>query len=300
MKIVNWNVEWAQPKNRRYMPERIKEHADAEIICITEADKDLFSGDLFRSGDLIYSQTGFNCRKKAGNRRKVFLWSKQPWQTQSIDYKESNPLLPPGRFVSAITQTSLGDVMVVGVCIPWSRSRNYDHCGNQKKEAWEDHKDFLAQLGGIIQHKLDQCKNLVLVGDFNQRLGNHIQYNEGSQPQKRRQMLDNALKFLNPITAGFQFETKKQAKIREVKSHDTIDHIALSVSLKESEPIIAIDNIKDRVDPPDQWQLLSDHFGIVAMISQEEGACTLACICDGERCGLCAGEMKAGGLISNI
>ena len=162
MKIVNWNVEWAQPKNRHHILERIKEHADAEVMCITEADKDLFSGDLFRSGDLICSRTGFNCRERPDGRRKVFLWSKQPWQTQSTDYMESNPLLPPGRFVSAITQTSLGDVMVVGVCIPWFGSRNYDHCGDHKKEVWEDHKDFLAQLGGIIQDKLDQCKNLGL------------------------------------------------------------------------------------------------------------------------------------------
>ena len=79
-------------------------------------------------------------------------------------------------------------------------------------------------------------------------------------------MLDNALEFLNPITAGFQFETKKQAKIREVKNHDTIDHIALSASLKESEPIIAIDNIKDRLGSPDEWKLLSDHFGVVVKL----------------------------------
>lgn len=217
-KIVNWNVEWAKTKNRHHILERIKEHADSEIICIIEADKNLFAADLFQGGSLICSRTGFNCSKWPDKKRKVFLWSRRPWRTESIDYMESNPLLPPGRFVSAITRTSLGDAMVIGVCIPYHRSRNYDHCGDKKKEAWEDHEDFLAQLRGIVKHGLDKCKNLILAGDFNQRLGDYIKYNKGSPPLKRRQMLDSALEHLNPITAGFRFKTKRKWRQKKSKT----------------------------------------------------------------------------------
>ena len=40
----------------------------------------------------------------------------QPWERVDDLGVDS---LPPGRFVSGVTRTSLGELTVVGVCIPW-------------------------------------------------------------------------------------------------------------------------------------------------------------------------------------
>ena len=46
--------------------------------------------------------------------------------------------LPPGRFVSSVTQTDVGDVRVIGVCIPYSRSR----VGSRwNRKMWQDHEE---------------------------------------------------------------------------------------------------------------------------------------------------------------
>ena len=51
---------------------------------------------------------GYSIREE---RRKVLLWSREPWE--EIDDVGSE-LMPPGRFVSGVTQTSLGAVTVIG------------------------------------------------------------------------------------------------------------------------------------------------------------------------------------------
>ena len=48
--------------------------------------------------------------------------------------------LPPGRFVSGVTQTSVGEVTVIGVCIPYSGSRvgppGTGGCGRTTRSIW--------------------------------------------------------------------------------------------------------------------------------------------------------------------
>ena len=111
--LVNWNVEWATPRSRRSAEilRRIELH-DPEIVCLTETDIGLLSGD----GHVISSKEDYGYRIKEG-RRKVLLWSKRPWL--KVD-DLGNASMPPGRFVSGTTETSLGEVTVVGICIPWS------------------------------------------------------------------------------------------------------------------------------------------------------------------------------------
>ena len=134
MKLVNWNVEWATPQWKRpKITNRINRH-NPEIICLTETDLDLLS----TSGHSVYSQPHFGCKKQDGYKRKVLLWSENPWR--SVDDLGGNAL-SPGRFVSGITRTSIGEVMVLGVCIPWSGSRTQIHCSPRKKK-WQDHEEF--------------------------------------------------------------------------------------------------------------------------------------------------------------
>ena len=115
LRLVNWNVEWATPRSRR-TPEilsRIGRHAP-EVICLTETHERLLSGD----GYTICSQADYGYGRREG-RRKVLLWSLQPWEQVDDVGIDS---LPPGRFVSGVTQTSVGRITVTG-CV----FRGLDH-----------------------------------------------------------------------------------------------------------------------------------------------------------------------------
>jgi len=75
MKIATWNVEWATPRSRR-TPEILRRLADlgAEIICLTETDKDL----LGTEGHTITARPDYGYGLQR-SRRKALLWSKNPW-----------------------------------------------------------------------------------------------------------------------------------------------------------------------------------------------------------------------------
>lgn len=49
--------------------------------------------------------------------------------------------MPGGRFVSGVTGTPLGDVRVVGVCIPWEGA--HVDTGRKDRAKWEDHLRYL-------------------------------------------------------------------------------------------------------------------------------------------------------------
>ena len=114
-------------------------------------------------GHTIYSQPDYGHAIKEG-RRKVLLWSREPWKNVDDVGIDS---MPPGRFVSGVTQTSVGEVTVFGVCIPWSGSRGRRSGG--KRKMWEDHEQYLVGLAGVLERI--PTKRLIVMGDFNQRLG---------------------------------------------------------------------------------------------------------------------------------
>ena len=94
------------------------------------------------------------------------LWSREPWDRVDDLGHES---MPPGRYVSGITKTPAGELTVVGVCIPWHGSRTEERQGLGRKKIWEDHESFLNSLSGVLAGVQD--RPLVIVGDFNQRIG---------------------------------------------------------------------------------------------------------------------------------
>ena len=116
MRVITWNVEWATTNSRRTAEilSRINEH-DPEVVCLTETDTGLLSSH----GHTICSQADYGYEVRE-SRRKVVLWSREPWR--EVD-DVGLDLMPPGRLVAGVTQTSLGNVTVVGVCIPWFGSR---------------------------------------------------------------------------------------------------------------------------------------------------------------------------------
>ena len=142
------------------------------------------------------------------DRRKVILWSREPWQ--SVDDVGADSL-PPGRFVSGITQTSVGAVRVVGVCIPWFGSRTEARRKSERKQRWEDHAQYLAGLRELLAR--DSATRLIVMGDFNQMMG------PGSRAPET---LQRALREVFPpgmsiATAALTFQGR-----------GSIDHIAVS------------------------------------------------------------------------
>ena len=139
LRLVNWNVEWATPRSRRSTEilSRIGEHAP-EVICLTEAHIGLLS----RDGHTICSQSDYGYPTKEG-RRKVLLWSREPWE--QIDDVGIDSM-PPGRFVSGVTLTSVGEATIIGVCIPWFGSRTEARRKLECKMRWEDHGQYLGRF----------------------------------------------------------------------------------------------------------------------------------------------------------
>ena len=235
LRLVNWNVEWATPGSQRTpdILSRIHEHAP-DVVCLTETHEELLSQD----GHTICSQPDYGYPIKEG-RRKVLLWSREPW-TQVNDLGIAS--MPSGRFVSGVTQTSVGEVTVIGICIPWFGSRTEARRGSNRKMRWEDHEQYLAGLTEVLGRA--SAKRLIVMGDFNQRIGP-----SSSASRKLQSALQSAIPprmTIATVALGFQ-------------GHRSIDHIVLSEDLA-AESIGVISNIHD-------GRKLSDHFGVIAEVS---------------------------------
>lgn len=237
LRIVNWNVEWATPNSPRTAEIRIRidRHAP-EIVCLTETHVRLMS----QCGHVICSQADSGY-KVIENRRKVVLWSREPWGNVDDSGLDS---LPPGRFVSGSTKTSQGEVTVIGICIPWFGSRTEARRGAERRRPWQDHEQFLVGLSEILER--EEKKRLIVIGDFNQTLG------QGSRaPADLGRALQDAFSpSMRIATAGLSFGGRR-----------SIDHIALSADLAVSS-LDVISNIHSGTE-------LSDHFGVVADVSAE-------------------------------
>ncbi len=237
MKLVNWNVAWSTPGSRR-SPEilrRIEGH-DPEIVCLIETDAALLS----REGHMICSREDYGYPIKRG-RRKVLLWSRRPWE-QVDDLGIDS--MPPGRFVSGVTQTSMGEVAVMGICIPWFGSRTEANRKPERKAPWEDHEQYLGGLTEVLDRA--DAKRLIVMGDFNQIVG------PGSLARSELQL---ALR--EAFSPGMEIATSELV----FQGRSNIDHIALSADWVVGS-LSVISNIHE-------GRKLSDHFGVVADLSAQ-------------------------------
>ena len=207
MRVLTWNVEWATPRSWR-APEivsRINGY-DPEVVCLTEAD----TGLLPEFGHSICSRAdyGYSVGKR---RRKVTLWSREPWQSVDDVGLDS---MPPGRFISGVTLTSIGEVRVVGVCIPWFGSRTEARRESNRKNRWEDHEAYLVGLTEALKELTSE--RLIVMGDFNQVIG------PGSRaPEKLQRLLQEA----------FPPSVRIATSEVDLGGRRSIDHIALSEDL---------------------------------------------------------------------
>ncbi len=167
------------------------------------------------------------------------LWSREPWEQVDDVGIDSMPL---GRFVSGVTQTSLGPVTVIGVCIPWFGSRTERRRGPERRRRWEDHEQYLAGLTEVLGR--GTTERLIVMGDFNQvvRPGGHA-------PTELRSAL------LGAFRPGVTIATSELP----FRGRRSIDHIALSEDL-------AVERV-DVVPHLHEKGCLSDHFGVFAEVS---------------------------------
>ena len=234
--LINWNVEWATPRSPRRdeILRRIHRFAP-EVVCLTETNDSLLSQ---QQGHTICSQPdyGYGTTRE---RRKVMLWSREPWgQVDDLGSER----MPPGRFVSGVTRTSVGEVTVIGVCIPWFGSRTESRRGLERRARWEDHRQYLAGLKEVLLR--GPAQRTIATGDFNQIVG------PGSRaPRELRSSLQEAFPpCMDIVTKGLTFQGR-----------GSIDHIVLSEDLSV-ESLDAISNLHE-------VRKLSDHFGVVAEVS---------------------------------
>lgn len=233
--VLTWNVKWATPRARRtpHILDRIHRCAP-ELVCLTETHHAL----LTASGHAICSRAdyGYTVRE---NCRKVMLWSREGWERVDDLGLDS---FPPGRFVAGVTRTSLGEISVVGVCIPWFGSRTESRRGPARKARWEDHGDYLQGLRRVLEGLATE--RVIVMGDFNQAIGA-----ASRAPANLQRALQDAL------PAGMVIATSDLVS----EGRHSIDHIALGGGL-EAESVDTISNAYDGKE-------LSDHFGVVARVS---------------------------------
>ena len=96
--------------------------------------------------------------------------------------------MPSGRFVSGVTQTSVGEVAVIGVCIPWLDRGPRLAAGTNAGGGGRTMSSYLAGLTEVLE-RVD-AKRLIVMGDFNQVSGREaarpVRFNWHSKGPSRR------------------------------------------------------------------------------------------------------------------
>ncbi len=258
VRVGTWNVEWAKPgtpKGKRVEP--ILAAPNCDVLCVTEGD----AGILPKGGHVIDAGTdwGYPIPKTSPRRRKVLLWSKRPW-TPVFDRLQDE--LPGGRLVAGVTETPVGRVTVVGVCIPWRDA--HLNSGRKDREPWQEHRAWLARFGELV-YAGAQSRTIVL-GDFNQRIPRKY------APVEVYGELLRAFEGVCIATKGFFHSpfSADDSGDRQVSLSDVatgkdalqlIDHVAHSADLVQADGAVdrRVGVFPKRVKPGDG---LPDHFGV--------------------------------------
>lgn len=231
LSIVNWNVEWRQPHTlaARMLRVRIFDQMP-DIICLSESYRNF----LPPSGHRIEAEADYGYPIREG-RRKVLLWSKQPWSNiDSVGHSD----LPSGRFIRGKTETPVGPIDVIGVCIPWAGA--HVTSGRRDRRRWEDHLAYLSALAKVVPA---DPSRLLVVGDFNQRVP------RTSSPVAAYRALHEAiLSRLRLVTIGTV----------EPVACQLIDHVAVSSDLT-AQAVHSLSNMDGELS-------LTDHVGVVAKL----------------------------------
>ncbi|MDP3675580.1 MAG: endonuclease/exonuclease/phosphatase family protein [Novosphingobium sp.] len=230
--VATWNLQWKRPGSAAIgvMTERLAA-VEPDIVCLTEA----YATIALPGGYAIEAESDYGYPQVKG-RRKVLLWSRNPWQ--DVD-RVGHGDLPTGRFVRGRTETPLGPVIVTGLCIPWRDA--HVSSGRRNRAPWQDHCAYLAGLTTILAAQEGRA---IVVGDFNQCIPRR------TAPRAVYAALEQAL--------GARFAVATGGALAPL-DRPSIDHIAHARELLASE-VTALSNTGPG------GRLLSDHFGVAAKL----------------------------------
>ena len=234
MKCLTWNLEWKLPVSDagRLIQEEITRH-DPDVICFTEVVRNMVPAGYSIEADSDYGY------KHNGGRRKVILWSKNPWTEIDIIGDDE---MPRGRFVSGLT----GGIRFVGICIPWSAAHVKD--GRKDRKTWQDHVSYCRGLGRIFgRYDSDKVPTCIL-GDFNQRI------------PRVHQPIDVAKALTSAIPPEFTILTEG---MQDSDVKNIIDHIVVSRELAGSMTQIIPRYASDGTE-------LSDHVGVFTCLKNRK------------------------------
>lgn len=235
-RILTWNVERKKPTapTGRAGVDLLHRLAP-DVMIITEARTTFPArgGHVVTGRPMPYAHLDHD-------ERRVVMWSACPWEDVD-DFGDA--ALPVGRLVSARTETPIGPLRIVGVCIPWHMSNV--SVGDRNRRPWEDHLRYLELLPSILER---YSEPLVVAGDFNQRI---------PRTSGRRDVavaLATCFDGVEIVTAGAVPGVDRPL----------IDHIALGPGL-ECEAVRAWPN-------DDGGVRMSDHDGVLAEVTAREFA----------------------------
>lgn len=202
--------------------------AAPDIICVTEAHE----GSLDDLGGHAIAAAGRVWSKTAKAERKVLLWS--PNDFSDVIYGRAGT----EALVSGVTETALGPIRLIGVCIPYHMAAPTG--AQPRPKPWSIHLAYLQGLKKFLA-RLDTNIPAVIAGDFNQRIP------RSHTPHAVHDALLDAINGYRVATEGLIPGIGKAA----------IDHIAHGPELM-SEHVFGISNIAA------DGKRLSDHFGVAA------------------------------------
>ena len=231
-RIGTWNIEGDKSRPGSVRGERVAAalaEPGCEVLCLTEG----FAKICPAGGHVIQPAPDPDDPCRLEGFRRAILWSKQPWTDVDLIGSEQ---LPSGRFVAGVTQTSVGPLTVVGVCIPHDKS--HELSGREDCWRWEEHKLWLAGFEKLPYRRATE--KTVVLGDFNQRIP--------SQWVKRR-----AREVLARAFQGFLIPTS--GDLPELPGR-ALDHIAHTPDMRLHD-VLRFWSKRDPGGKP-----LSDHFGV--------------------------------------
>jgi len=231
MRIVCWNLE----RKRSHTPTGAAAVAriaaeDPELAVLTEAR----IGHLESFGGYEVTSEPPAGERFGADERKVVAWSQNLWRDVDCVGDERMPI---GRFVAGTTTTSIGDVRLVAICIPWHMCDV--RYGSKDRKPWEQHLRWLEYFGRLIGGQ--SSLPVVVAGDFNQRIP--------SRSGARRDVVDalaSSLDGFDVVTSGVPPGGARQG----------IDHIAINHHLRCA-------SVRGWAND-DGGTRMSDHDGVVA------------------------------------
>lgn len=138
---------------------RLRE-VDADLLVVTEGRLDLVpdGGHVVDAGmDWGYDVTSYPYR------RKVIVWSR--WPLTNLTVLKTGAAA--GRVLVAQTQSSIGPIRILAVCIPWASA----HVSTGRRDAtnWSEHLECCDQIEELAT-QFDPRVPTIVAGDFNQRI----------------------------------------------------------------------------------------------------------------------------------